>query len=144
MIYISFGFVLENSSNYRKAPVVIKTTGFPMTTMISLAATLWIGGGALFVHGILTNPYASHSSHGTLDDLLRLRPAALVALAAFMAVWPAVWIAAHLGGSIGSRRISRRSGWILQPVARKSMLHAPTKPTITVPRWIGPKLPVRW
>ncbi|TIN98511.1 MAG: hypothetical protein E5Y06_00785 [Mesorhizobium sp.] len=73
-----------------------------MTTMntIFLAAILWVGGGGLFIQGALTNPDASPSvatnSRNMLDDLVRVRPAALVAAVLFLAVWPAVWIGAHL------------------------------------------------
>lgn len=74
-----------------------------MTTMdtIFLAGILWVGGGALFIQGALTNPDASPSvaanGRNMLDDLVRLRPPALVAAMLFVLVWPAVWIGAHLG-----------------------------------------------
>lgn len=69
--------------------------------MTLLGGALWGGGGLIFAHGILTNrearPSVAANSRAVLDDLLRLRPAALVALALFLAVWPALWIGAHLG-----------------------------------------------
>ncbi|MFB9984354.1 hypothetical protein ACFSQQ_16500 [Mesorhizobium kowhaii] len=64
--------------------------------LIVLAGSLWVAGGGLFLQGIFANRNAA-GSRAVLDDLVRLRPAALVAAALFLAVWPAVWIAAHLG-----------------------------------------------
>ncbi|MBZ9798806.1 hypothetical protein [Mesorhizobium sp. ES1-4] len=70
------------------------------TDTIFLAGILWVGAGALFIQRALTNPDASPSvaanSRDMLDDLLRLRPAVLVAAALFLAVWPAVFIGAKL------------------------------------------------
>lgn len=64
------------------------------------AGAAWVGGGLFFIHGIVTNPSASQGtaakSRTVVGDLFRLRPAALVAAALFLAVWPAVWIGAHI------------------------------------------------
>jgi len=68
--------------------------------LIVLVVVLWGGGGALFIEAIMTNPNASRTvaanSRAVVDDIARLRPAALVAAAMFLMVWPAVWIGAHL------------------------------------------------
>ena len=79
-----------------------------MMTMTAISvAGLWVTGGALFIHGAVTNPHASpgvtESSRGALDGLIRFELAALVALALFVAVWPAVFIGAHLGKMRGGR-----------------------------------------
>ncbi|MBZ9737381.1 hypothetical protein LB534_00065 [Mesorhizobium sp. CA18] len=70
------------------------------TDMILLAGALWVGGGLLFIQGIVTNcdagPAVSANSRAVVEDLRRGRPAALVAAALFLAVWPAVWVGAHL------------------------------------------------
>jgi hypothetical protein len=59
-------------------------------------ATAWVAGGRLFLSGM-----AREAPNEDLADCLagarRLEPAALVALALFMAVWPAVFVGAHLG-----------------------------------------------
>ncbi|WP_322414505.1 hypothetical protein [Mesorhizobium huakuii] len=61
---------------------------------------LWVAGGILFIGTIIANPNAKHAvaanSRAVVDDLVRFRPAALVAAALFLMVWPAVWIGAHL------------------------------------------------
>ncbi|WJI36449.1 MULTISPECIES: hypothetical protein [Mesorhizobium] len=70
-----------------------------MDTLL-LVAGVWVGGGALFIHGIVTNPNASQgtaaNSRAVIGDLLRLRPAALVAAVMFLGVWPAIWVGANL------------------------------------------------
>ncbi|TIR25957.1 MAG: hypothetical protein E5X34_07255 [Mesorhizobium sp.] len=69
------------------------------TDMILLAGALWVGGGLLFIQGIVTNrnagPAVAADSHAVVEDLHRGRRAALVAAALFLAVWPAIWIGAH-------------------------------------------------
>ncbi|MDG4882441.1 hypothetical protein [Mesorhizobium sp. WSM4884] len=73
-----------------------------MTTMDMgiLAGALWVGGGLLFIQGIVTNrdasPAVAANSRAVVEDLHRGRPAALVAAVLFLAVWPAVWIGAHV------------------------------------------------
>ncbi|AMX93255.1 hypothetical protein EOA22_08655 [Mesorhizobium sp. M7A.F.Ca.US.014.04.1.1] len=63
-------------------------------------AALWVAGGVLFLQGIVTNrdasPAVAANSRAVVDDLLRLRPAALVAAALFLVAWPAIWIGAHI------------------------------------------------
>ncbi|RWX60497.1 hypothetical protein EN780_31875 [Mesorhizobium sp. M4B.F.Ca.ET.089.01.1.1] len=71
-----------------------------MTTLdvILLASAAWVGGGLFFLQGICTNrgPALTTNSRAVVADLLRFRPAALVAAALFLAVWPAIWVGAHL------------------------------------------------
>lgn len=68
--------------------------------MIGLTIAAWAGGGALFAHSVLTNPAArpvlAANSRALIDDLVRLRSAALVALVLFIAVWPVVFVGAHI------------------------------------------------
>lgn len=68
--------------------------------LILPVVSLWAAGGVLFLQTIITNPQASRAvaanSGAVVDDLLRLRPAALVAAVLFLGVWPAVWITAHI------------------------------------------------
>ena len=68
--------------------------------MILPVAALWVAGGALFLQGIIANrdasPAVAANRSAVIDDLIRLRPAALVAAVLFLMVWPAVWIAAHI------------------------------------------------
>lgn len=72
---------------------------FPMDLILPVV-WLWVGGGLLFINGIVTNRDASRAvaanSRAVVDDLVRLRPAALVAAALFLVVWPAVWIFANV------------------------------------------------
>lgn len=69
-------------------------------TMILLTAALWAGGGVLFVHSALLNPHAApnvaETSRETMDGLTRCEPAAWVAAALFIAVWPAVFVGLHV------------------------------------------------
>ncbi len=68
--------------------------------MILPIAALWVAGGVFFLQGIVSNrdasPAIAANSHAVVEDLRRGRPAACVAAALFLAVWPAVWIGAHL------------------------------------------------
>ncbi|TPK79433.1 hypothetical protein FJ527_04760 [Mesorhizobium sp. B2-4-18] len=68
--------------------------------LILPVVALWVGGGLLFINGIVTNrnagPPVAGSSHAVVEDLRRGRSAALVAAALFLVVWPAVWTGAHL------------------------------------------------
>ncbi|TPL55416.1 hypothetical protein FJ942_17065 [Mesorhizobium sp. B2-4-2] len=68
--------------------------------LILPVVALWLAGGVLFLQAIITNPNANRAvaanSRAVVDDLLRLRPAALVTAMLFLVVWPAVWIAAHI------------------------------------------------
>lgn len=75
--------------------------------MIALTIAAWVAGGAVFAHAAIANPAASPvitaNSRAFVDDLFRLRPAALVAMILFVAVWPAVFVGAHIGKLVGSR-----------------------------------------
>lgn len=85
------------------APVRNQKRNGAMTTMdtILLAGALWVGGGALLIHGSLTNPDANPStvasSQKMTDGLLRLQPAALVAALGLIAIWPILFAGLHLG-----------------------------------------------
>ncbi|TPK49609.1 hypothetical protein FJ492_00490 [Mesorhizobium sp. B2-5-4] len=73
-----------------------------MTTMDMglLAGALWVGGGLLFLQGIVANrdpsPAVGANSRAVVEDLRRGRPAALVAAVLFIAVWPFIWAGAHV------------------------------------------------
>jgi len=75
--------------------------------MIALTIAAWVTGGVLFAHAAITSPPASPviaaNSRALMDDLFRLRPAALVAMILFGAVWPAVFVGAHIGKLVGRR-----------------------------------------
>ncbi|ESY65103.1 hypothetical protein X743_29790 [Mesorhizobium sp. LNHC252B00] len=68
--------------------------------LIFPVVVLWLVGGVLFLQTIIANVNASRdvaaNTRALVDDLIRLRPAALVAAVLFLVVWPAVWIAAHI------------------------------------------------
>lgn len=69
-------------------------------TIIALVAALWVAGGLLLTHGMLNNPNTgadvAETNRQMQGSLSRCEPAALVALALFLAIWPAVWVASHL------------------------------------------------
>lgn len=71
-----------------------------MMMTILLATALWVGGGAFFAHAALSNPHAGPDAAATSRDtaagIRRGEPAALVALALFVAVWPVIFVALHL------------------------------------------------
>lgn len=71
-----------------------------MLTTILLTTALWAGGGALFAHSALSNPHAgpevAATSRETAAGIRRREPAALVALALFVAMWPVVFISLHV------------------------------------------------
>lgn len=71
-----------------------------MLTTILLTTAIWVGGGALFAHASLTNPHAgpdvAATSRETAAGIRRGEPAALVALALFVAAWPVLFVGLHV------------------------------------------------
>lgn len=67
------------------------------TTIIALAAA-WLGGGFLFMYGMMTDRHAPPQTAMEMADLrmaLVKGAAALTACAAFLVIWPAVFVFAY-------------------------------------------------
>ena len=71
--------------------------GIPeLMATVSLIAALWMAGGALCLSGMV--PEAPNEDLADcLAGVRDFEPAALLALAMFLAVWPVVFVGAHLG-----------------------------------------------